>query len=182
MIESLHAACRVGDVETVHNYNAQDWEGTPLCVASARGHYEVARILVAAGTYVTVEDDDKWLSPLLIASSDGHFEIVCELVKARAQVNATDAHGRTPLWMASSCGDLETVRALAARGANIGLAYSHHQTPLAVAFIKDHVEVARELVSKGERINTNNPDCVPTLAFRNGPTIDYQNEDGQTML
>ncbi|KAJ8611785.1 hypothetical protein CTAYLR_007731 [Chrysophaeum taylorii] len=70
-----------------------------------------------------------------------------------ANVNDTDALGRSQLHIASSEGYAEVARALLDRGADVDLSDSGGRSPLFVAIYHDHVAVARLLLERDADAN-----------------------------
>ena len=118
---SIQDASREGNIKAIKQHiaagtdvNAKGDEGlTPLHYAVARGHKEVAELLITKGADVNAKDDDGW-TPLHDAAFEGHKEIVELLIAADADVNAKANDGATPLDMAD---DKETADLIRKHGA-----------------------------------------------------------------
>ena len=67
---------------------------TPLSIACARGHVEVAKFLVANGATVDQADTDG-VTPLAFACNKGHVEVAKFLVANGATVDKADTNGVT---------------------------------------------------------------------------------------
>jgi hypothetical protein len=78
-------------------------ELTPLSLASAYGHVEVVRALLARGAAVDAADSDG-ATPLVIASEHGHFEVARELLARGASPRAAASNGDTALTRATANG------------------------------------------------------------------------------
>ena len=118
-IQQLEQAARSNDILTIEQLlqRPQDPDlklqaGTPLHMASHKGHLEVVRLLLEANA-----DKDKATvigsTSLHGASYNGHLEVVRLLLEANADKDkATNADGVTPLYLASKEGHFEVVRLL----------------------------------------------------------------------
>lgn len=84
------------------------------------------------------------------AALAGDAERISALVANGADVNATDANGRTALMIAASAGKTSVVDVLLTRGANPNVTDSKDgRTALIIATEGGHGDVARALLSKG---------------------------------
>jgi len=90
-------------------------------------------------------------TPLMIAAAEGHAETVSALLQAGANVNATNALGRTALMFASSYGFLAIVQDLLDQraDANIVPKDTTGWTALISAARNGHLEVIRVLLDHG---------------------------------
>ena len=90
-------------------------------------------------------------TPLMIAAAEGHAETVSALLESGADVNATNALGRTALMFASSYGFLAIVNDLLGHRAdpNIVPRDSTGWTALIAAAHNGHMEVIRALLDHG---------------------------------
>jgi HEAT repeat protein len=108
--ERLFEACKTGLLDEVQkalalrkflifkrmDVNAVDKDGcTPLYIASANGHKDIAELLVAKGADVMAVNNNGW-SPLHIASANGHKDIAELLVAKGADVKTLQGSVRTP--------------------------------------------------------------------------------------
>jgi ankyrin repeat protein len=92
---------------------------TPLHLAAFFGHFEIARLLVAAGADPeAVARNPMRVQPLHSAAATGQLEIAKLLVDAGADVNESQERGFTPLHAAAQNGDVELTRLLLERGAD----------------------------------------------------------------
>jgi ankyrin repeat protein len=73
--------------------------------------------------------------------------VVHVLLEAGANLEATDATGRTPLLAAAAAGKAEVVQVLLQAGAKVEAATADGTTPLCAAASAGHVEVARMLLA-----------------------------------
>ena len=93
---------------------------TPLAVAAAAGHLEVAAGLLAAGAMVDARGTCRMnCTPLQCAAMRGRTAMVKLLLDAGAQIESPAGDNWTPLGNAVSTGQLDTVRLLLARGAEL---------------------------------------------------------------
>jgi ankyrin repeat protein len=90
-------------------------------------------------------------TPLMIAAAEGHPETASALIKGGANVNATNALGRTALMFASSKGFTAIVKDLLAQRADPNIVPNDDTgwTALITAAHKGHVDVIRALLDHG---------------------------------
>jgi len=180
----LHEVVEFLIVERSQNVNARGLgqEGTPLSVASRRGHSEVARVLLEHGADTETRDNATY-SPLLWSSQKGHVEVLRVLLEHHADVNFLDQYNWTALHLASNFGHVAVAQVLLGNGADanartmdnltplysarnegvtrILLEYgadpnardSNNRTPLHLAMRRDNAEVARVLLENGMDAN-----------------------------
>jgi ankyrin repeat protein len=74
---------------------------TPLLVAAAKGHRDVAELLLAHNAEVDAKANNG-RTPLHMAASNGHQDVVELLLGHKAEVNAKDSDGMTPLHYAAA--------------------------------------------------------------------------------
>ncbi|CAE7256857.1 unnamed protein product, partial [Symbiodinium sp. KB8] len=120
----------------------------PLLMASARGHVEVARLLLEAGEDSNLADNDGFTA-LMAARQDGYAEVASLLLEAGADRNLADFAGFTALMLASKNGHIEVVRLLLDAGADGNFVASSGATALMVASATGNGEVARLLLEAG---------------------------------
>jgi predicted component of type VI protein secretion system len=142
--------------EGVLTSDAQDDDrDTPLLVAGARGHAEVARILLAAGADVRARNRYGGTA-LIPAAHYGHVETVRTLLQSSIDVNHVNDLGWTALLEAVILGDggprhVEIVRMLLAAGADASKADREGTTPLAHARRRGQADVVKLLEAAGAR-------------------------------
>jgi len=110
---SIHKAAALGNIETVNQHlaagtdvNAKARNGTPLHLAAAEGHKEIAALLVTKGADVNARDK-RGKTPLFGAAALGRKEIAGLLFAKGADLNAKDKVGETPLgWADGETADL----------------------------------------------------------------------------
>ncbi|XP_035760098.1 receptor-interacting serine/threonine-protein kinase 4-like, partial [Neolamprologus brichardi] len=115
-------------------------------LASQRGQYRVARILIELGADVHMTSAGS-KTPLHVAAETGHTSTSRLLVKHQADINAQSAHGLTPLHLASQRGHLPTVKMLIEEGADPYKANGALRTPCHMAAEGGHCEVLKELLN-----------------------------------
>ncbi|XP_032431965.1 receptor-interacting serine/threonine-protein kinase 4 [Xiphophorus hellerii] len=128
------------------NVDSQTTDGrTPLHLASQRGQYRVARILIELGADVRVTSSEQ-NTALHVAAETGHTSTSRLLIKHQADVNIQNAQGLTPLHLASQQGHLATVKMLIAEGADPYLSDRAQRIPCHLAAENGHSEVLKELI------------------------------------
>uniref|UniRef100_A0A4W6EAK1 non-specific serine/threonine protein kinase n=1 Tax=Lates calcarifer TaxID=8187 RepID=A0A4W6EAK1_LATCA len=131
--------------QAVADVNGQTTDGrTPLHLASQRGQYRVARILIELGADIHTTTAGL-NTPLHVAAETGHTSTSRLLIKHKADIHAQNAHGLTPLHLASQRGHLATVKMLIEEGADPYRATHTLRTPCHLAAESGHCEVLKEL-------------------------------------
>ena len=137
-ITSLYYAVLCGFprlVEHLINIRPQDIHArggsysTPLHAALAKGHPQVARLLILSGADTSSLDNHVRV-PLHAASQNGHLDIARLLLDRGANIDAQDREGKTPLFLALDDGRVDVARLLLERGANAKSRSKHGWTPL----------------------------------------------------
>ncbi|XP_069544772.1 receptor-interacting serine/threonine-protein kinase 4 [Brachyistius frenatus] len=118
---------------------------TPLHLASQRGQYRVARILIELGADVHMMSAGS-NTPLHVAAETGHTSTSRLLTKHQADIHAQNAQGLTPLHLASQRGHLATVKMLIEEGADPYRSNQALRTPCHMAAESGHCEVLKELL------------------------------------
>ncbi|CAG5876297.1 unnamed protein product [Menidia menidia] len=118
---------------------------TPLHLASQRGQYRVARILIELGADVHMRSAGL-NAPLHVAAETGHTSTSRLLIKHQADIHAQNSDGLTPLHMASQRGHLATVKMLIAEGADPYRSTPALRTACHLAAEGGHCEVLKELL------------------------------------
>lgn len=118
---------------------------TPLHLASQRGQYRVARILIELGADVHMTSAGS-NTPLHVAAETGHTSTSRLLVKHRAHIHAHNSAGLTPLHLAAQRGHLATVKMLIEEGAEPNRSNHSLRTPCHLAAESGHCEVLQELL------------------------------------
>ena len=128
---------------------------TPLFMATAKGHLEIVKFLLASKADVGAAGENN-VTPLLVASQYGFVEIIKLLLAAKADVNGADKYGGTSLFLASMNGHAETVRLLLASKADVNAANRYGVTPLWQASWKGHTEIVKLLLASKADVNASN--------------------------
>ena len=156
----LHAIAKFLAIEYSQDIDSRGFEDnwTPLHVASAYGHMEVARVLIEEGADATAYDNDG-NSPLHVASKQGHVQVARFLVDNGTDVIARPNHdGRTPLHVASIHGNVEVSRFLVENRADVTARSSQKWTPLHDAATYGRVGVVRFLIEQGVDVTARGDD------------------------
>lgn len=118
---------------------------TPLHLASQRGQYRVARILIELGA--DVHKSSAVLNTALhVAAETGHTSTSRLLIKHHADIHAQNVQSLTPLHLASQRGHLATVKMLIEEGADPYRTNQSLRTPCHLAAESGHCEVLKELL------------------------------------
>jgi ankyrin repeat protein len=133
--------------QDVHSRGFED-KSTPLHVASARGHVEVAHILLGHGADATAQDK-QGRTPLHGASYWGHVKLARILLEHAADAKAEDKHGSTPLHMACGGGQAGVVFLLLEHGADATAQDKLWLTPLHRASRRGQLEITHTLLEHG---------------------------------
>ena len=108
-----------GDLSFHRPVSQVDSDGrTPLFWAAARGHREVAELLLDHGAKINARDESK-MSALHIAITGMHKEVVSLLLDRSARMEGKDSNGDTPLNRAIQAGAKDIVKLLLEHGARI---------------------------------------------------------------
>lgn len=83
------------------------------------------------------------------AAQRGDLAAIDRLLAAKADPNATDAHGRTPLHVATFARQREAIRRLAAGGADLGRLENDRYDAVTIAAVADDEETLRVLLALG---------------------------------
>jgi ankyrin repeat protein len=83
------------------------------------------------------------------AAHRGDLATLQQLIAAKADINATDAYGRTPLHIATFAKQRDAIRALAKAGANLGQLEQDRYDAVTIASVADDEETLRVLLSLG---------------------------------
>jgi ankyrin repeat protein len=183
---SIHDAAGEGNIEAVKQHIAagtdvdaklaHDPGGiTPLLVAAASGHKELAELLIANGADVNATDDGgktplDWAfgylkletidllrkhggksgveDSIIAAASLGNVNAVKDHLAAGTDVNTKDDRGRTPLHWAAYDGRNKIAELLITAGADVN-ANSDNGTPLDTAISRKHPETTDLLRKHG---------------------------------
>lgn len=177
----LRVAVYLGDAEAVKRLldegkpvNGQDWlRRTALHYAVARGHANIAEILLASGADVNADGGHNDDAPLHIAAETGRKDLAELLIAGGASVDAKNNADRTPLHEAILAGNKEIVELLVARGANINATTINGGGALDIAIEHGHKEILEFLLAKGADLNVNGgfPGMPLHVAIRKEPAV-----------
>ncbi|XP_061673707.1 histone-lysine N-methyltransferase EHMT1a isoform X2 [Syngnathoides biaculeatus] len=122
---------------------------TPLHAAATEGHEEICHMLIQAGAYLEMFDEEQ-RTPLMAACENNHLETVKYLIRAGAAINHKDVMGFTCLHLASKLGHYDIVQHLLSRTSkNINCQDEGGWTPITWAIGNKHKEVFYLLLAKG---------------------------------
>ena len=135
----LYDAAEAGDlarvcvlVEQGADKNKEYNLGTPLHIASARGHLTVVQYLVELGADMEKVRLYDW-TPLLDASAMGHLEVVRYLIEQGAKRDKATDSGNTSLHWAARYGHLEVAKLLMVYGADLNATNWYGRLPIDLA-------------------------------------------------
>ncbi|XP_061729376.1 ankyrin-2-like [Cydia pomonella] len=152
ILECTGAAIASQSIE-IYGIDQQDaFMRTALHYAAERGHAEVVRLLLDAGSKVEVMAGDG-STPLHVAVIKNHPEIVKMLLLAGCHVNNKTHEKMTPLHYAASNGFIDLVKMLVNNGANLEARDTSERTALFLAAGRGHVDVVKYLISVGANVN-----------------------------
>ncbi|MCR4305247.1 MAG: ankyrin repeat domain-containing protein [Gallionella sp.] len=179
LVESLHAAAKSGDIETIRKLITAGVDvnavkagdgGTPLLTATNWNNFEAVKVLISLGGDVNFKVG-QW-TPLMRAVGRD-TRIVKLLIEAGADVNYADPKFRyTPLSYAAGNrpetferltksggyvgpfpNSTETVRLLIKAGAILNHVDTFSESPLRIAIRTNNTEIARLLLQEGADVN-----------------------------
>ena len=154
----------------VVNIDDRDEEGnTPLIVAAAFGRVRMIDLLIANGSDVTAENDEK-CTALHLAAREGHADACAKLLDAGAKIDATDVGQWTPLIWACYKRRVESAETLLMRGAEANARGAHHASTLVWASGRGCKEIVKLLIEKGAKLEAADKYGTTSLiwASRNG--------------
>ncbi len=157
---SFHEALRKDDLEKVKtllkkNPGLANTDGEfsekPLNLAAARGHKELAALLLANQAEVNAKGGLGGYTALHQAARNGRKEVVELLLASGAEVNAKDKDGDTPLHLAAAHGHKEVAELLLANKADVNAEGWYGYAPLHVAALNNRKDMVQLLLaSKAE--------------------------------
>jgi hypothetical protein len=123
---------------------------TPLHLAAATSHKEIAELLIANKADVNAKANDG-TTPLHQAAFDGSTDVARLLLANGAEINARENTGYTSLHAAAVMGHEEVAELLLANKADINAKGNDGGTPLHLALGRGHTDVADMLRQHGGR-------------------------------
>ena len=162
-------------VEHSQDVNARgfDKNGTPLHVASRRGHADIAQLLLDHGADGKARDDNE-CTPLLLSSSYGHVEVARILLEHGADTETRDNSGDSPLDWASARGHVDVARLLLTNGADANTQGHSGWTPLHLASLLGRVGTARVLLDHGVDANARDVNHSTPLHSASGQSFNLE--------
>jgi ankyrin repeat protein len=187
--EDILAASKAGDKASVEaaltqgaSVNVVDEKGlaplglaglTPLGLAAAYGHRNIAEFLLDRGANVDVKSRDGLeQTPLHLAAEQGNTDVAKLLIERGADVNARDIAGATPLGWAALRGHKNIATFLIARGAIVNARALSGKTPLHLAAAAGNKELVLLLLSHGADPNIKNSDGQTPLQEMQASSLD----------
>jgi len=141
------------------------YEASPLHLAAANGHTEVAQLLISAGANKEAQtSDNSWdwtykkYTPLHMAAQNGHTEVAQLLISAGANKEAQTTRKQTPLHCAARYGHTKVAQLLISIAA-LKKNTSGGLSPLHCAVLIGNPKEAEILIAAGA--NTNIADMTP---------------------
>jgi len=202
--QDIHKASVEGDLDRVKQLvqedalliMAQDENNqTPLHMAAAQGHGEIAEFLISRGADLNAQNTYGYTA-VHFAIMRGHMETAILLIQKGADVNIPTVWGSTPLHTKARAGDLAAVELLLKHGAHVHAKDVNGETPLYKAADNGHQETISFLLLNSADIDAGDAnDRTPlfTAASRNdlkmigflldqGAELDRTDQSGQTAL
>lgn len=131
---------------------ACDYSKIPVFAAAHKGDVKA----IEQGNYTRADINQKFpdgackdWSPIIVAAAEGHLEMVKLLIAKGADVNATNAFGRTALMFASKYGFLGIVKALLNAHADPNIRPKQGPIAIIAAGANGKAQVVRELLQNG---------------------------------
>ncbi|MDI1284771.1 MAG: ankyrin repeat domain-containing protein [Reyranella sp.] len=139
-----------------------------LIEATRRNDIEAARRLIAAGTSVNAQDENRD-SAFLLAGAEGRLEILKLTLQAGANLRSTNRYGGTALIPACHHGHIDTVRELLRTTIDVNHINRLGWTALLETVIlgnggSTYVEITRLLITGGADVNLGDNQGVTPLA------------------
>ena len=153
------------------NYSEVVEDCTALWIASAKGHFDIVRLLIKQNAEVDSRTSTN-STPLRAAAFMGHLDIVRCLVEKGADVNARNNFNSTPLIITCYNGHLDVASYLVKHGANINLQDNKGSSCLHCASEQGHVQLVCELLALGAKQTQNLNRLTPLLEASNNCKIE----------
>ena len=198
---ALHCATRSGSTSliqdllgkgAVSNVLSRYRKLTPLHYCCYRGHVDAAKLLVEAGTDLSLEDlwdrtplsaacasgyldvmqallphYDREQRPtsLITAARYGHRDNAKHLLNSGCDVNGKNASSRPALLMAATFGQSRMIQLLLLRGADLEVADSEGDRAIHEAARNGSLETVKMLIDGGAEVNLENNSGISPLGF-----------------
>uniref|UniRef100_A0A8D0GUT8 Ankyrin repeat domain-containing protein 17 n=1 Tax=Sphenodon punctatus TaxID=8508 RepID=A0A8D0GUT8_SPHPU len=143
------------------NTHSNEFKESALTLACYKGHLEMVRFLLEAGTDQEHKTDEMHTA-LMEACMDGHVEVARLLLNSGAQVNMPADSFESPLTLAACGGHVELAALLIERGANLEEVNDEGYTPLMEAAREGHEEMVALLLGQGANINAQTEETQET--------------------
>lgn len=184
-VTGLMAAAQSGRTEVIElleSYGARldvtNADGdSALSLASAKGHVEAVRVLLALGEKLGTKNNiESAKSPIVEAAANGHVEVVRLLFQHEVQVNASMSNIEAALIAAISSGAHQCVRLLLAHVSDIDFVAPFNTehcvesdehsltTALIEAVSNDYVGIVQMLLDRGANVQASDGYCTPLIA------------------
>lgn len=136
-------------------------------MAAYAGRMDLIQVLIEIGADINKPIVGTGWTPLMIAAAEGHSETVSALIRAGANVNATNALGRTALMFASSKGFAGIVKDLLIHRAdpNIVPVDDTGWTALIAAARTGRIDVIKALLDHGADVTINDKEGKTALVW-----------------
>ena len=121
---------------------------TPLAIATAGGHAQVATLLLHKMAFAASQINDRNQGVMQLAAAQGSLETMKSLLSKGGDANGIDPYtGRRPLHNAAAYGHLPLVKLLMDAGVDVNAVVPETQeTPLHLAALYGHLSVVKYLV------------------------------------
>jgi len=116
---------------------------TPLMMAVAGGHMEVAKLLITSGTKINATPCRWGLSALGLAAAQGHVPLTELLLQWKADTNVCAPTGNAPLSRAAASGHTQVCTALLEYCADPDACDAAGVTAMMLATEREHAEVVK---------------------------------------
>ncbi|WP_257264062.1 ankyrin repeat domain-containing protein [Endozoicomonas sp. ONNA2] len=166
-------------VDAAMDCATDNYDATPLLIASRRGHTQVVSILLKYGANVNVmvhAENERGLTPLIAAATHGCHKTVQLLLKNNADANAVvtgkDLEGCSALWLAACNGHHKIVELLLKYKADPHVIDKKGRSAYDAAIKEKHHKIAKLLKEHGATTNTpKNQTSVKSASGEQKPLI-----------